>query len=53
MMIAQLSTTGERLNQSCPHDVSATYPPATMANRSSTTPITDTSLIRPGRRYRR
>ena len=41
------------MNQSCPHVVSATQPPETIASSSSATPMTVTSETRPGRRNRR
>src|ERR1700716_823546 len=42
--------TFDKVNQSAPQEVSATQPPEMTASSSSTTPISDTSETRPGRR---
>ncbi len=50
MMMHHDSVTLESVNQSAPQEVSATQPPETTASSSNTTPISDTSDTRPGRR---
>jgi len=53
MTMHQDSVTFDSVNQSAPQSVSATHPPETTASSSSTTPISETSETRPGRRNRR
>src|SRR6202022_2926212 len=50
MMMHHDSVTFESVNQSAPQEDSATHPPAITASKSSTTPISDTSEMRPGRK---
>ena len=53
MMMHHDSVTFDSVNHSAPQSVPATQPPEATANSSSTTPISDTSETRPGRRNRR
>src|SRR5882762_7149361 len=50
MMMHHDSATFESVNQSAPQEVSATQPPEATASNSRTTPINDTSEMRPGRK---
>ena len=53
MMMHHDKATFDSVNHSVPQPVPATQPPATTASSSSSTPISDTSDTRPGRRKRR
>ena len=53
MMMHHDRVTFNRVNHCVPQSVSAIHPPATTAASSSTTPISDTSVTRPGRNTRR
>lgn len=53
MITAQAMVVRSRVNRAAPHSVPATQPPPMMAARSRTNPITEISVMRPGRIQRR